>query len=117
MIEDSKSELDANNGKEGYSHSLKSSTQPYDGVSVTDFSTEDKTEDKDSAISSELDDGLEFQASGLPRCEPTLLIPPTRSSAKETGNSTQEARGNTLPEATMDQSQHLVHKKPEVQSE
>jgi hypothetical protein len=95
VIEDSESELDANNHDEGYSHDSKLSTQLYDGFSIADFSTEDKTEAKEDAISLELVDGPESQASRLPRCEPTLLTPPTGSSATEMGESTQGARGDT----------------------
>jgi hypothetical protein len=117
VIEDSESELDANNDNEGYFHDPKSSTQPYEGFSVADFSTEDKTEDKEDAISSELVEGPESQASGLPRCEPTLLIPPTESLAIEIGESMQGSKGDTLPEGITDQSQEPVHKKAEVKSE
>lgn len=117
MIEDSESESDANNNDGDYFHYPKSSTQPYDGFGVADFSTEDKTEDKEDAISSELVEGPKSQANGIPRCEPTLLIPPTGSPAMQIGESMQGSRGNTLPEATTDQSQEPVHKKAEVNSE
>ena len=117
MIEDSESESDANNDDEGYFHDLKSSTQPCDGFGVADFLTKDKTEDKEDAISSELVNGPKSQASGLLRCEPTLLIPSTGSLAMEIGESMQGSRGDTLPEATTDQSQKPVHKKAEVKSE
>jgi hypothetical protein len=116
VIEDSKSESDANNDDEGYFYNLKSSTQLYNSFGVADFLTKDKTEDKEYAISSELANGPEYQASGLLRCELTLLTPPTRLSAMEIGESTQGARGNNLPEATTDQSQEPVHKKAEVKS-
>jgi hypothetical protein len=102
---------------EGYSHDPKLSTQLYDGFSVADFLNEDKTEAKEDAISLELVDRPESQASRLPHCEPTLLTPPTGSSATEIGESTQGARGDTLPEATTDQSKQPVHKKAEVQIE
>jgi hypothetical protein len=105
VIADSKSESDTNNADDGYSSDLKLSTQPYDSFGVADFSTKGKTEDEEDAISSELVDGPKSQASGLPRCEPTLSTPPTGSSATE------------ITEATTDQPQQLAHKQSEVQSE
>lgn len=89
--------------------------QPYDSFSVADFSTEDKTENKEDGISLELVKGPESQASGLLCCEPILLTPLTGSSVMEIGGSTQGARGDTLPEATTDQLQQPVHKKAELQ--
>jgi hypothetical protein len=117
VIEDSESESDANNDDEGCSHDPKSSTQPHDGFSVADFSIEDKTEGNEDAISSELFNRPESQASGLSRCElsPIPLTPPTGSSATGIGESTQEARGDTLPEATTDQSRQSVHEIAEMQ--
>jgi hypothetical protein len=117
VIEDSESESDANNDDEGDFNDPKSSTRLYDGFGVADFSTEDKTEDKEDAISLELVDGPEFQASRLLRCEPTLSVPSTGSLALEIGESMQGSRGDTLLEALTDQSQKPVHKKAEVKSE
>ena len=95
MIEDSESESDANNNAGDYFHYPKSSTQPYDSFGVADFSVKDKTEDKEDAISSELVEGPESQANELPRCEPTLLLPPTGSSAMQIRESMQGSRGDT----------------------
>ena len=78
---------------------------------------EDSESESDDAISSELVDGSESQASELTRCEPTLLIPPTGSSAMNIGEPMQGSRGDTLPEATTDQSQEPMHKKVRVKSE
>jgi hypothetical protein len=117
VIEDSDSELNANNNNGGYFYYLKSSTQLYDGFGVADFLTEDKTEDKEDAISSELVEGPESQANGLLRCEPTLLILLTGLSTMQIGELMQGSRGDTLLEATTDQLQELVHKKAEVKSE
>jgi hypothetical protein len=102
VIEDSEFESNANNDDGGYFHYPKSSTQPYDGFGVVDFLTKDKTEDKEDAISSELVEGPESQANGLPRCEPTLLILLTGLSTMQIGELMQGSRGDTLLEATTD---------------
>jgi hypothetical protein len=80
VVENSQSKSDANNYNESYFHNLQSSTQVYDDFDVADLSTEDKTEDKEYAISSEIVDGPGYHASGLPRYGLTLSTPPTGSS-------------------------------------
>jgi hypothetical protein len=97
VIEDSESESDANNDDEGYFYDPKPSTQPYDGFGVADFSTEDKTEDKEYALNSELVDQPKSQDSG-PRHRELSSAPSASSTRSSIMAMEQQLNGDTLSE-------------------